>query len=105
MLLNLLAPPPPPEQEFVTGLIVGIFFLYAAWIAGLTGAATGALYGLVPARARDIWMAMVIGLGVAVAASLLLPRSAYPLFLISVPIVLATVVSAGCAWITRKLGL
>jgi hypothetical protein len=103
LLVSFLAPAPLPEQEFVTGLVVGIFFLYAAWVAGLVGAATGVLYGLVPARARDIWMAMAIGVGVAVAASLWLPRGAYPLFLLSVPIALTAIVSAGCAWTARKL--
>lgn len=61
--------------------------------------------GLVPPRARDTWMAMAIGVGVAVAASLLLPRSAYPLFLLSVPIALVAVSSAASAWLSRKLGI
>jgi len=105
LLVTLSAQPPTPEQEFVTGLVVGIFSLYAAWIAGLAGASTGALYGLVPAPARDIWMAMAIGVGVAVAASLWLPRGIYPLLFLSALVMLTAAASAGCAWITRKLGI
>lgn len=101
LLIAALAPAPAPEQEFVTGLVVWMFGLIAISIAGLAGFATGALYALVPSPARDIWMALAIGAGVAVVGCLFSPVSLGRFLVLIVPA--AAILSALCAWLVRRL--
>ena len=100
LLLGLLSP--EPEDQFLRGLLVWMFSLGAAAIAGLIGAVIGTLYALVPSRARDLWMAIALGAGVTVTANLLAPL---PLDTLIVTLPLAMALSAVGAWATRKLGI
>lgn len=109
-LILSLGADPRPEQEFVTGLIVLIFVVHAAWIGGLVGAITGALYMMVPRRARDAWMAMAIGAGIALIVSIFDPEGlnwpfiwiAWPGVFVAGPVIFAALASLASAWIIRK---
>lgn len=106
-LILSLGADPTPEQEFLTGLIILIYVFPAAWIGAWIGAVTGALYVMAPRRARDAWMAMAIGAGVALIVSVLDLGGVHWFFTWIAgpagPAIFAAFASLASAWIIRKL--
>jgi hypothetical protein len=103
-ILVLLAPEPPPRERFVTDLAALIIGVQAAIVAATCGATTGALYGLVPKSARDMWMAMAFGVGGALAPIVATRLSGvYPLSWVLGVAALAAVASACATWIVRRI--
>ncbi len=61
-----------PHQQALVAMFAGMVFgpLVGA-LAGGVGIATGAVYALVPVRARDWTMAIALGLGISITANLI----------------------------------
>lgn len=95
---------PGSVDEFVHGFVVFMFAFYIALFAVIAGAVTGALHAMMPRRARDAWMAMAIGAGVVLTGLTFSSFGRSPPVYVITPVILAAILSALCAWITRNFG-
>lgn len=102
--LASLGPEPAPKERFLNDLIVWIFVLQSAFNAAIAGLIAGALYGLVPRPARDVWLAMAFGAGAAfVPLNLIVGLALPPTWVLGLATA-GAVAAAAAAWFVRKLG-